>query len=27
MTIDKKTQRLFVPAREGDQMSLLVFEK
>lgn len=27
MTIDKRTQRLFVPAREGDQMSLLVFEK
>ncbi|HZC65247.1 MAG TPA: YncE family protein [Candidatus Dormibacteraeota bacterium] len=27
MTIDRKTQRLFVPAREGDQMSLLVFEK
>jgi hypothetical protein len=27
MTIDKKTHRLFVPAREGDQMSLLVFEK
>jgi YVTN family beta-propeller protein len=27
MTIDKKTQRLFVPAREGDQLSLLVFEK
>ena len=27
MTIDKKTQRLFVPAREGDQFSLLVFEK
>jgi YVTN family beta-propeller protein len=27
MTIDKKTQRLFVPAREGDQMLLLVFEK
>jgi YVTN family beta-propeller protein len=27
MTIDTKTQRLFVPAREGDQMSLLVLEK
>jgi YVTN family beta-propeller protein len=27
MTIDKKTQRLFVPAREGDQIWLLVFEK
>src|SRR5271170_7814143 len=27
MTMDKKTHRLFVPAREGDQLSLLVFEK
>jgi YVTN family beta-propeller protein len=27
MTMDKKTQRLFVPAREGDQLSLLVFER
>jgi YVTN family beta-propeller protein len=27
MTIDKKTQRLFVPTREGDQVSVLVFEK
>lgn len=27
MTIDKKTQRLFVPAREGEQILLLVFEK
>jgi YVTN family beta-propeller protein len=27
MTIDQKTQRLFVPAREGEQLSLLVFEK
>jgi YVTN family beta-propeller protein len=27
MAIDPKTQRLFVPAREGEQMSLLVFEK
>ena len=27
MTMDKKTQRLFVPAREGTTMSLWVFEK
>jgi len=27
MTLDKKTQRLFVPARDGDHVFLLVFEE
>jgi len=27
MTIDKKTQRLFVPARDGDHILLIVFER
>jgi len=27
MTMDKKTQRLFVPAREGSSVALWIFEK